>query len=72
MVKSQNHNTRAVLAVIFMLAASPLAVTYSHAEVSDENDEEISKSVEMTWKVRHFHRELLHVSKLQLAVMLLA
>ena len=48
MVKSQNHNTRAVLAVIFMLAASPLAVTYSHAEVSDENDEEISKSVEMT------------------------
>ena len=48
MVKSQNHNTRAVLAVIFMLATSPLAVTYSHAEITNENDEEISKSVEMT------------------------
>lgn len=47
MVKSQNHNTRAVLAVIFMLAASPLAVTYSHAEVTDENDE-VFESVEMT------------------------
>ena len=48
MVKSQNQNTRAVLAVIFMLAASPLAVTYAQAEVTDENDQEISKSVKMT------------------------
>lgn len=48
MVKSQNQNIRAVIAVIFMLAASPLAVTYSHAEVVDENEQEISKSVEMT------------------------
>ena len=48
MVKSQNQNTRAVLAVIFMLAASPLAVTYAQAEVTDENDQETSKSVKMT------------------------
>ena len=48
MVKSQNQNTRAVLAVMFMLATSPLAVTYAQAEVTEENDQEVSKSVKMT------------------------
>ena len=49
MVKSQNQKTHAALAVIFMLAASPLAVTFAQAEVTDsDTDNEVSKSVKMT------------------------
>lgn len=49
MVNSQNHKTRAAIAVICMLAASPLAVTFAQAEVTDgESDSEVSKSLKMT------------------------
>lgn len=38
MVKSQNHNLNAVIGLIFMLAASPLAVTYAQADtIQDDN-----------------------------------
>lgn len=43
MVKSQNHNLRAVIGVIFMLAASPLAVTYVQAETVQDDDSFESK-----------------------------
>jgi hypothetical protein len=45
MVKSQNHNLRAVIGIIFMLAASPLAVTYVQADVDIDGDSTESKSV---------------------------
>jgi len=38
MVKSQNHNLRAVIGIIFMLAASPLSVTYVHADSAESDD----------------------------------
>ena len=44
MVKSQNHNLRAVIGIIFMLAASPLAVTYVQADVTVDSDSSESKS----------------------------
>ncbi|MFB5597563.1 MAG: hypothetical protein ACE5RJ_00890 [Nitrosopumilaceae archaeon] len=44
MVKSQNHNLRAVIGIIFMLAASPLAVTYVQADVAVDSDSSESKS----------------------------
>lgn len=40
MVKSQNHNLRAVIGVIFMLAASPLAVTYVQADITQDDSVE--------------------------------
>ena len=40
MVKSQNHNLRAVIGVIFMLAASPLAVTYVQADTTQDDSVE--------------------------------
>ena len=44
MVKSQNHNLRAVIGIIFMLAASPLAVTYVQADIAVDSDSAESKS----------------------------
>ena len=49
MVNPQNHKTRAAIAVICMLAASPLAVTFAQAEATDEvSDSEVSKSLKLT------------------------
>ena len=43
MIKSQKRNLRAVIGIIFMLAASPLTVTYVDADLVNENVEESIK-----------------------------
>ena len=43
MIKSQKRNLRAVIGIIFMLAASPLTVTYVDADLANENVEESIK-----------------------------
>ena len=48
MVKSQNQNLRAVFGIIFMLAASPLAVTF--VDDSSENVDKQSKDA-MTFAI---------------------
>ncbi len=62
MVKSQNHNLRAVIGLIFMLAASPLAVTYVQAEVQEDNSDAESEVKE---RVRTILTERVIDGKLQ-------
>ncbi len=71
MVKSKNHNIRAVIGVIFMLITSPLAVTYAQADTFDyeesinSSDKEISKSEIRKEKVKAILAERIIDGKLK-------
>ncbi len=62
MVKSQNHNLKAVIGIMFMLAASPLAVTYAEA---DEMDSGLVESISTKQRVSAILTEQIIDGKLQ-------
>ncbi len=59
MIKPQKQNLRAVIGIIFMLAASPLTVTYVDADLTDEDMKESIKFSTDKVKFKHEEKERL-------------